>query len=113
MPRKTDWVALLFFSNANHVSLTTRNALGEVARRDHREFKLKVREVNFETEREACRQYQVYGVPLTLFYLNDQLIGRHYGETTPEEFETILKSYTERIKDRKDDLQESQATDRP
>jgi len=42
-----------------------------------------------------CIQYGVYGVPVTLVFWNDKLIGRHYGEITPEEFEAIFKNYSE------------------
>jgi hypothetical protein len=30
-----------------------------------------------------------------LFFWNPKLIGRHYGEIAPEEFEAMLKNYSE------------------
>jgi thioredoxin-related protein len=91
---KTDLVAMQFFSDTNHVSLSTRKALGEVVKRGSRGLSLKVRDVDYDSEKELCRQYGVYGVPVTLVFCNDKLIGRHYGEITPEEFEAIFKHYS-------------------
>jgi thioredoxin-like negative regulator of GroEL len=92
---KTDLVAILFFSDTNHVSLSTRKALGEVVRKGIQRFNLKVREVDYDNEKEVCKQYGVYGVPVTLVFCNGNLVGRHYGEITPEEFETIFKNHSE------------------
>ena len=97
MALKTDLVAMLFFSDTNYVSLSTRKALGEFVKKGIQKFHLKVREVDYDYETEVCRQYGVYGVPVTLVFWNDKLIGRHYGETTPEEFEAIFKNYSEFI----------------
>ena len=94
MSLKTDLVAMLFFSETNHVSLRTRKALGEVVKKGLQGFNLKVREVDYDYEKEVCRQYGVYGVPVTLVFWNDKLIGRHYGETRPEEFEAIFNPTT-------------------
>ena len=92
---KTDLIAMQFFSDTNHVSLNTRKALGEVVRRGLQGFNLEVREVDYDKEKDVCKKYGVYGVPVTLVFWNDKLIGRHYGEITPEEFEAILKNYSE------------------
>jgi thioredoxin-related protein len=51
--------------------------------------------VDFDNEKDVCRQYGVYGVPVMLVFGNDKLIGRHYGEIAPEEFEAIFKNYAE------------------
>ena len=95
MSLKTDLVAMQFFSYTNRVSLSTRKAIGVVAKKGLPELNLKVREVNYDNEKEVCRQYGVFGVPVTLVFWNDKLIGRHYGEIAPEEFEDILKNYSE------------------
>ena len=95
MALKTELVAMLFFSNTNHVSLKTRKALGEVVQKGIQEFNLKVREVDYDNEKDICKQHGVYGVPVTLVYWNDKLIGRHYGETTTEEFLALFKNYSE------------------
>jgi hypothetical protein len=95
MSLKTDLVALQFFSDMNHVSLSTRKAIGEVVNKGLPEINLKVREVDYDNEKEICRQYGVFGVPVTLVFWEDNLIGRHYGEITPEEFEVIFKHYRE------------------
>ena len=92
---KANLVAMQFFSNTNHVSLSTRKALDEAVKKDPQGFKLKVREVDYDKEKEVCKQYGVYGVPVTLVFWNDRLIGRHYGEITLEEFDAIFKSYLE------------------
>jgi len=94
MTIETDLVAMLFFSDTNRVSLSTRKALGEVVQKDSHKLNLKVREVDYDNETEVCRQYGVYGVPVTLVFWNDKLVGRHYGETTPEEFREIFKNYS-------------------
>jgi hypothetical protein len=95
MSLKTDLVAMQFFSYTNRVSLSTRKAIGEVVNKGLPEISLKVREVDYDNEKEVCRQYGVYGVPVTLVFLNDNLIGRHYGEITSDEFEAIFKNYSE------------------
>ena len=95
MSLKTDLVAMLFFSDANRVSLSTRAAIGEVAGKGTLRCNLKVREVDYDNEKEVCSQYGVYGVPVTLVFWNDKLVGRHYGETTADEFEAIFKRYSE------------------
>ena len=94
MALKTDLVAMQFFSDTNHVSLSTRKALSEVVQKGIQRFNLKMKEVDYDNEKEVCRQYDVYGVPVTLVFWNDKLIGRHYGEITPEEFEAIFKNYS-------------------
>ena len=106
MSLKTDLIAMQFFSYTNHVSLITRTALGEVVNKGLPEINLKVREVDCDNEKEVCRQYGVYGVPMTLVFWNDKLIGRHYGERTPEEFEAIFKNYSEFKGDYREGLEE-------
>ena len=83
-----------FFSNTNYESLITRKALGEVVKKDFQGLNLKMREVDYDNEKEVCKQHGVYGVPVTLVFWNDKLIGRHYGEITPEEFEAIFQNYS-------------------
>lgn len=95
MPLKTDLVAMLFFSATNYVSLSTRKALREVVRNGIQGLNLKARMVDYDNEKEVCKQNGVYGVPVTLVFCNDKLIGRHYGEKTPEEFESILNKHSE------------------
>ena len=95
-----------FFSNTNHVSLSTRKAIGEAVNKGLPEINLKVREVDYDNEKEVCRQYGVYGVPMTLVFRKDKLIGRHYGETTSEEFKAILKNYSEFRDDYRKGLEE-------
>jgi hypothetical protein len=84
---------MLFFSNSNYVSLITKTVLGGVVKRCYREFNIKVREVNYDREKEVCRLYGVGGVPVTLVFWNDELIGRHHGEITFKEFKAMLKDY--------------------
>ena len=106
MSLKTGLVAIQFFSCTNRASLSTRKALGVVVNKGLPEINLKVRKVDYDNEKEVCRQYGVYGVPMTLVFWNDKLIGRHYGEITPEEFETIFKKYSDFNGDRQKDLEE-------
>ena len=106
MTLKTDLVAMLFFSDTNHVSLGTRKALSEVVRKGIQKINLKVREVDYDNEKEVCKQYGVYGAPVTLVFWNDKLIGRHYGEITPEEFEAIFKNHSEFKGDYREGLEE-------
>ena len=97
---------LCFFFDTNYTSLSTRKALGEVIRKGLQKLNLKVKEVNYDNEKEFCRQYGVYGIPVTLVFRNDRLIGRHYGEITPEEFEAIFDSYSEFKGDYQEGLEE-------
>ena len=83
-----------FFSFTNHVSLSTRKAIGEVANKGFAEISLKVKEVDYDNEKEICRQYSVYGVPMTLVFWENKLTGRHYGEITSGEFEAIFNNYS-------------------
>ena len=84
---------MLFFSNSNYVSLITKTVLGEVVKKYYREFNIKVRAVNCDSEKEVCKLYDVSGVPVTLVFCNDELIGRHHGEITFKEFKALLKDY--------------------
>jgi len=95
MAAKTDLVAMLFYSDTNHVSLRTRKALGEVVLKGIQGFSINVREVNYDSEKEFCKLYDVYGIPVTLVFSKDDLVGRHYGEITCEEFEAIFNNYSE------------------
>ena len=45
-------------------------------------------------------QYGVRGVPVTLVFWKDKLIGRREGEIAPGDFETILQDYSEKFADR-------------
>ena len=106
MSLKTNLIAMQFFSNTNHVSLNTRKALGEAVKKGSQGVNLKVREVDFDNEKEVCRKYGVYGIPVMLVFCNDKLIGRHYGEITPEEFEAIFNNYAEFKGDNRENLEE-------
>ena len=90
----TDLVAMLFFSDTNYVSLNTRSALAEVVNKGLSEINIEMRAVDYDNQKELCRQYGVYGIPVTLVFLKDRLIGRHYGDITSEEFEAIFKNYS-------------------
>ena len=92
--KRTHLIAMLFFSDANIASLRTREALDEMAKRGSQGFTLKVRGVDYESKKEFCKQYGVYGVPVTLVFLNEELRGRHYGEISSEEFKIIFNSYS-------------------
>jgi thioredoxin-like negative regulator of GroEL len=82
---------MLFFSNSNYVSLITKTVLGEVVKKYYREFNIKVIEVNCDSKKEVCKLYGVSGVPVTLVFWNDELVGRHHGEITFKKFKTMLK----------------------
>jgi hypothetical protein len=85
---------MLFFCNSNYLSLITKTVLGEVVKKYYREFNIKVKEVNCDSEKEGvCKLYGVSGVPVTLVFWNDELIGRHHGEITFKEFKAMLKDY--------------------
>ena len=95
MSLKPDLVAMVFFSDTNLVSLSTRKALGEVVQKGIQRFALKVKEVDYDNEKEVCKQYGVHGVPVTLVFWNNELTGRYYGEISSEEFEAIFTNYSE------------------
>ena len=97
---------MLFFSGTNYVSLATRKALGKVVQKGIQRFNLKVKEVDYDNEKEICRQYGVYGIPVTLVFWKDRLIGRHYGDITSEEFEAIFKNYSKFKGDYREGLEE-------
>jgi hypothetical protein len=84
---------MLFFSNSNYISLITKTVLGEVVKKCYREFNIKVREVNYDNEKEVCKLYGVSDVPVTLVFWDDELIGRHDGEITFKEFKAMVKDY--------------------
>lgn len=91
--RKTEIVVMLFFSSTNYVSLITKTVLGEVVDKCFQWVNIKVREVDYDSEKEVCRQYGVSGVPVTLVFLNDELVGRHHGEISFIEYEALLEDY--------------------
>lgn len=95
MSLKTDLVAMLFFSDTNHVSLRTKKALSEVVRKGIQNCNIKVREVDYDNEKEVCKKYGVSGIPVTLVFWHEKLIRRYHGEITREEFEAMFKNYSE------------------
>ena len=86
---------MLFYSIYNQASLNTRIAVNEFVEKHKQPFKIKVKKVNYDREKNICRQYGVTGIPTLLVFFDQELIGRHYGEITPEEFEAIFKNYSE------------------
>ena len=54
-------------------------------------FKIRIKEVNYETEKNLSQKYGVMGTPAILFLKNGHLIRRHFGEITPEEFRSIVE----------------------
>ncbi|MBU0768980.1 MAG: thioredoxin family protein, partial [Proteobacteria bacterium] len=55
-------------------------------------FKLKATAVNYDREKNIWHQYNVTGIPTLLVFLNQELVGRHYGEITIKEIETIVQN---------------------
>ena len=94
MSLKTDWVAMQFIRYTNRVGLSTRTAIGEVGNKGLPEINLTVREVDYDNEKEVCRQYGVYGIHVILLFWKDRLIGRYYGKRTTDEFEAIFNNYS-------------------
>ncbi|MEA1947372.1 MAG: thioredoxin family protein [Thermodesulfobacteriota bacterium] len=92
MPPKIELSLMLFYSNLNQESLSTRIAINEFIENNHQFFKIKATMVNYDKEKNICQQYGVTGIPTLLVFLNQELVGRHYGETTIKEIETIIKN---------------------
>ncbi|MDX1708633.1 MAG: thioredoxin family protein [Desulfobacterales bacterium] len=92
---KTNLDVMQFFSNSHLASLSTKEALCKFNKSGLHGFNIKVKDVNYDKEKDVCKQYGVYGVPVTLVFRNDKLIGRHYGEITSEEFRALFRRYSE------------------
>ena len=91
MPPKLELSLMLFYSNLNKESLNTRIAINEFIENHHQSFKIKATVVNYDREKNICHQYGVKGIPTLLVFLNQELVGRHYGEITTKEIETIIQ----------------------
>lgn len=90
MPGKSEIKIMLFYSDSNEISLETRSVINEFARKDHQEFNIRVKQINYDKKKDLCNQYGVKGTPVTLVFLNRKLVGRHYGEVTHDEVKTML-----------------------
>jgi thioredoxin-like negative regulator of GroEL len=95
MSQKFEYSVILFYSDFNQASLNTKIALNEVieAKKHNKDFKIKVNEVNYDQEKDLRQNYDITGVPALLIFLNQELVGRHLGEVTAEEFDTILQHH--------------------
>lgn len=98
MPPKPELSLMLFYSNINQGSLDTRIAINEFVENHHQSFKIKATVVNYAREKNICHQYGVTGIPTLLVFLNQELVGRHYGEITIKEIETIVQNNLKRRK---------------
>ena len=92
MPPKLELLLMLFYSNFNKASLGTRIAINECIENHRQSSKLKATAVNYDREKNICHQYGVTGIPTLLVFLNQELVGRHYGEITIKEIETIIQN---------------------
>jgi thioredoxin-like negative regulator of GroEL len=92
MPPKLELLLMLFYSNFNKASLSTRIAINEFIENRRQSFKLKATAVNYDREKNVCHQYGVTGIPTLLVFLNQELVERHYGEITIKEIETIIQN---------------------
>ena len=48
--------------------------------------------VNYDREKNICHQYGITVIPTLLVFLNLELVGRHYGDMTIKEIETIIQN---------------------
>lgn len=58
-------------------------------------FKINLIEVNYDIEKKLCKQYSIIGTPTLLFYSHGKLVGRHFGEITYQDLETIIQNVVE------------------
>lgn len=91
MPPKPELLLMLFYSNLNKESLNTIIAINKFIENHHQSFKIKTTAVNYDREKNICQQHGVTGIPALLVFLNQELVGRHYGEMTIKEIETIIQ----------------------
>ena len=91
MPPKPELLLMLFYSNLNKESLSTRIAINECIENHHHSYKLNAIAVNHDREKNICHQYGVAGIPTLLVFLNRELVERHYGEITIKKNETIIQ----------------------
>ena len=92
MPTKLELLLMLFYSNLNRESLNTRIAINDFIENYHHSLKIKATVVNYEREKYICHQYGVTGIPTLLIFLNQELVGRYYGEITSTEIEAIVQN---------------------
>lgn len=93
MPPKPELLLMLFYSNLNKESLNTIIEINKFIESHHQSFKIDATAVNYDREKDICQQYGVTGIPTLLVFLNQELVGRHYGEITIKEIETIIRSH--------------------
>ena len=90
MAEKSEYIAILFYSNYNQGSLKTRVALHEFIGKHRDRFTILTKEVNYDIEKNLSKQFGVMGTPALLIFKNQMLVKRHLGEISPEEFKTII-----------------------
>ena len=97
MPPKLGLSLMLFYSNLNKESLNTRIAINEFIENHHQSFKINATAVNYDREKNICHQHGVTGIPTLLVFLKKDIVGRHHGEMTIKEIETIIQNNIKRV----------------
>jgi len=90
MPGKAEIKIMFFYSDSNKISLETRSVINEFVWKDHQELNIKVKQINYDKEKDLCKQYGVKGTSVMLVFLNRKLVGKHYCEVTHDEVKTML-----------------------
>ncbi len=81
---------MLFYSNYNKEGQKVRMVIKEFI--SDKRAKINLAEVNYDTEKKLCEKYGVTGTPTLLFYINEKLVKRYFGEITYQEFESIIQN---------------------
>ena len=82
---------ILFYRNVNKQSLQIKMAINDLFAKYGKVKEIKIKEVNYDVEKNICQQYEIKGIPSLLLLKDGEIIGRFLGEITPEELEIIMK----------------------
>lgn len=91
MSEKSTYTLVLYYSNANAQSMRVRVSLSEFLSENYEWANVKVKEVDFEENKEQAHEAGVFGTPVMLVYKNNLLINRYFGEVSVNELTSFIK----------------------
>lgn len=92
MDQKLKYNIMLFYSDINQISLKTRGMINTFMNTQRYPIKITIQEVNYDQDKNLSKQYGIMGTPAIIFFKNGDMLKKHFGEMTMEEFKIVLEN---------------------
>ena len=92
MDQKLKYSIMFFYSDINQISLKTRGMINNFMKAQSFPIKITIQEVNYDQDKNLSQQYGIMGTPAIIFFKNGEILRKHFGEMTTEEFKIILEN---------------------